>query len=117
MANGSVAGIIGSRCRPAIALESSTPPSIVDRFEAVARAYPAGLAVQDMRTAMTYGEVAAKVDRVADAATAAIGDRAGPIAILLPAGALLPVAMLGVLKAGRAYVPLDADFPAERSNL
>src|SRR6185369_7637912 len=36
------------------------------------------------------------------------------VAMLLPRGIETYIAVLGILKAGAAYVPLDASFPAER---
>ena len=36
------------------------------------------------------------------------------MALLLPRGERVYEAMLGVLKAGAAYVPLDPDIPADR---
>ncbi len=39
------------------------------------------------------------------------GDRVG---MLLPRGGEMIVALLGILKAGAAYVPLDPDYPADR---
>ncbi len=36
------------------------------------------------------------------------------MALLLPRSMEVYVALLGILKAGAAYVPLDPDYPAER---
>src|SRR5437016_8222744 len=84
---------------PASALETS----ITDRFEAIARRFPNRLAIQDMTSSLTYGGLAALVDRIATAT--ATTDRAGPIAILLGREVRLPAAILGVLAAGRGYLP------------
>ncbi len=37
-----------------------------------------------------------------------------PVAVCLPRNELLPVALLGVLSTGAAYIPLDATYPVER---
>lgn len=38
------------------------------------------------------------------------------VVILMPRSAEVPIAMLGVLKAGGAYIPLDPEIPADRVN-
>src|SRR4051794_29805305 len=94
-------------------LESCAAPawesSIVDRFDAIVHRFPSQLAIQDTVVSVTYSELAAWVERVSVATVAATAGRAGPVALLLHAGAALPAAMLGVLAAGRAYVALDAE--------
>ncbi|MEU2509984.1 amino acid adenylation domain-containing protein [Streptomyces sp. NPDC007863] len=65
-------------------------------------------------TTLTYAEL----DRRAEALAARLrADGAGPeayVAVAVPRSAELMVALLGVLKAGAAYLPLDLDYPAER---
>jgi amino acid adenylation domain-containing protein len=95
---------------PASALEGS----VTERFEAIARRFSDHLAVQDMASALTYRELADLADRIA-ATTRVAADRAGPVAILLGRVCEMPAALLGTLRAGRAYLPLDADQPIERN--
>lgn len=89
--------------------------SIIDRFDAIVRRFTSEVAVQDPSIRLTYAELAGLVNKIAAATIAAVERQPGPIAILLQANAYLPAAMLGVLAAGRAYVPLDAEFPIERN--
>ena len=89
--------------------------SIIDRFGTIARCFASEVAIQDAATAMTYAQLAVLVDRIAAATIAAAQGRPGPVAILLRSDACFPAAMLGVLAAGRAYVPLDAGFPIEHN--
>jgi amino acid adenylation domain-containing protein len=91
--------------------------SVIDRFYDVAHRFPERLAVQDLTCCLTYCELAALVDRIAAVTTAATAQSAGPVAILLKSEARFPAAMLGVLAAGRGYVPLDADQPMARNQL
>jgi amino acid adenylation domain-containing protein len=95
---------------PCSALESS----IVERFNTIARRFPDRLAVSDCARRLTYADLATVVDRIAAAVISAVGDRPGPVAILLDRHVFFPAAMLGVLAAGRGYVPLDAGDPIER---
>ncbi|MEU0300576.1 amino acid adenylation domain-containing protein [Streptomyces sp. NPDC006175] len=92
-------------------LPESTVPAL---FEQWARRTPDAPAVRDAGTTLTYGELDARADAVAHhLAARGIGpeDR---VAIALPRTHDLVVTLLGVLKAGAAYVPLDPDYPAPR---
>lgn len=63
-------------------------------------------------TRMTYGELNQRSDDVARGLLQQ-GEALGPfIAVCLPRSVDLVVALLGVLKAGCAYVPLEPEFPA-----
>ena len=91
--------------------------SIIDRFDAVVQRYSERVALSDCVRRLTYGDLASLVGRIAAATTNAAAGRPGPIAILLSRDVLFPAAMLGVLAAGRGYVPLDAGDPPERIKL
>jgi non-ribosomal peptide synthetase component F len=91
--------------------------SLIDRFEATARRFADRLAVHDSETSLTYTELAAMVERIAAATAAVTKGHAGPVALLIPANAHFCAAMLGVLAAGRAYVPLDVEFPIGRNGM
>ncbi|MGW7201424.1 amino acid adenylation domain-containing protein, partial [Streptomyces chryseus] len=75
---------------------------------------PHATAVEDAQGAMTY----AQLDRRANGVARLLRGRGvGPearVAVCLPRGRDLLAALLGVWKAGAAYVPLDAAHPAER---
>jgi len=64
--------------------------------------------------AVTYGELAARAGRVARRLLALGLPAEARVAILLDRSPDLVVAILGVLQAGAAYVPLDPDYPRER---
>ena len=71
-------------------------------------------AVKSGATTLTYEELARVTDRLARrlvAAGATVGERIG---VYLERGQWLVPALLGVWKAGCAYVPLDPHFPNER---
>ena len=96
---------------------SALDGSIIDRFDVIAHRFPERLAIQDLTCCLTYSELADMVDRIAAVTNAAIVERPGPVAILLKNEAHFPAAMLGVLAAGRAYIPLDAGEPIARNRL
>ncbi|QKW28602.1 amino acid adenylation domain-containing protein [Streptomyces seoulensis] len=76
---------------------------------------PHAIAVDDAQGTMTYEQL----DRHANRVARLLADRgAGPetrVAVSLPRGRDLLAALLGVWRAGAAYVPLDAAHPAERT--
>lgn len=83
-------------------------------FADVARRHPQRCAVASNDESLTYGELDDRSDRVA-AALNARGIGAGAIvALLLDRSAEAIVALLGILKAGAAYLPLDSAYPPER---
>nr|WP_083466067.1 salicylate synthase [Kibdelosporangium sp. MJ126-NF4]CEL12930.1 iron aquisition yersiniabactin synthesis enzyme (Irp2) [Kibdelosporangium sp. MJ126-NF4]CTQ98615.1 iron aquisition yersiniabactin synthesis enzyme (Irp2) [Kibdelosporangium sp. MJ126-NF4] len=83
-------------------------------FFAMAAATPENLAVIDAETC-TYGELADRALRVA-AALVAQGIKPGDsVGVTMPKGADQVVAVLGVLAAGAAYVPIGVDQPQARA--
>ena len=93
---------------------SDIEQSIGSRFEEVARRFPERPAVREPGRVTTYAQLAADADRVARALADRLRGAPGPVVLLLDAGAPLFAAMLGVLEAGRFYVPLDPRLPAAR---
>src|SRR5580704_12283915 len=96
---------------------SALDGSVVDRFDAIVHRFPHRFAVQDATSNLTYSDLAAMATQVAMAVAAATAGCPGPVAILLRSEARFPAAMLGVLAAGRCYVPLDATQPIARNQL
>ncbi|MFF5805121.1 Pls/PosA family non-ribosomal peptide synthetase [Streptomyces sp. NPDC012746] len=92
--------------------------TLVDVFEASVRAYPDELALDDGAARLTYRALAAEVERrrrALEAAGVGLGDRVG---VRVPSGTNeLYTAILAVLAAGAAYVPVDAEDPDERAEL
>lgn len=87
---------------------------LVAGFEQQARSVPAAPALSGPGGRLSYAELNSRANRLA---RSLIADGAGPgrfVAIALPRSVELVVAILGVLKAGAAYVPLDPGWPAGR---
>ena len=91
-----------------------TEQSIPQRFEKIARLYPERLALKTKNQQLTYAELNHCANRLARAILARRGEGQEPIALVLPKGAALIVAMFGVLKAGKIFMPLDPALPHAR---
>jgi len=88
--------------------------SIPELFEKQVRACPNRLAVRTRHHVFTYDELNRAANRLAHAIVRQRGRGEENIALLFEHGALQIVAILGVLKAGRVYVPLDPSYPGKR---
>ena len=95
--------------------KEETEQSIPQRFEQQVSRYPDRLAVKTGDHQLTYEELNKVANRVARALLAQRGQGAESIALLLEHDASMIAAILGVLKAGKVYVPLDPSFPHARN--
>ncbi|MEV5594488.1 amino acid adenylation domain-containing protein [Streptomyces sp. NPDC052496] len=75
---------------------------------------PGSVAVSDDGRSLTYAELDAEAGRLAAYLTGLGVTRGSRVAVLMERSAGLLVALLGVWKAGAAYVPVDAAYPAGR---
>ncbi|WP_137925664.1 non-ribosomal peptide synthase/polyketide synthase, partial [Cupriavidus sp. 2SB] len=85
-------------------------------FQAQARRNPDALAVlfEDEAAGLSYGELERRANRLAHRLIAQ-GVRADDrVGLAVPRSTDMVVALLAILKAGAAYVPLDPAYPAER---
>ncbi|MCX4825447.1 amino acid adenylation domain-containing protein [Streptomyces sp. NBC_01142] len=92
-------------------IPSATLPEL---FRAQAAKTPDAPAVTCDGTTLTYRELNARANRLA---RLLVARGAGPeqlVAVALPRSVDLVVALLAVLTAGAAYLPVDPDYPAER---
>jgi amino acid adenylation domain-containing protein len=87
--------------------------SIPRRFAQQVAAGPDRLAAKFRSISLTYAELDRRADHVARAILAR-GNRAEPAAVVVEQGLSLLPAILGVLKAGRIYVPLEVELGRER---
>lgn len=94
---------------PREAIEGSVPA----RFEEIVRRYGAREAVRTKRESLTYAELNARANGVARRVHAECG--AGRVVgMLMDQDDMFAPAMLGILKAGCAYVALDPTDPPQR---
>jgi non-ribosomal peptide synthetase component F len=88
--------------------------SITARFEAQVARAPDALAITDGAHRWSYGELNGFANRIAKEVLKSPQKPEIPVALLFEHGASAIAAILGVLKAGRCYVPLDNRQPAAR---
>ncbi|WP_157640496.1 non-ribosomal peptide synthetase, partial [Burkholderia ubonensis] len=92
-------------------------PTVVGMFEAQVARTPDAPALVTDSSLMTYADLNARANGLADQLVNHYG--VGPeslVGIMLDRSEAMIVAILGVLKAGAAFVPLDTAYPAERIN-
>jgi amino acid adenylation domain-containing protein len=88
--------------------------SIPGRFAKMVSKYRDRLAVKTGDCALTYAELDRVSNRVANSILAQASDRHEPVVLLLSHGVPAVVALLGVLKAGKFYVPLSLAHASQR---
>jgi len=89
-------------------------PTLHELFERQVALRPQAVAVTCGSESLTYGGLNARADRLAERLRAA-GAGPGTLAGLAVERSLdLVVGILGILKTGAAYLPLDPDYPRER---
>jgi amino acid adenylation domain-containing protein len=89
--------------------------SILERFDKIARTYPDKLAVKMGNERLTYAALSHAADRVSRRIVSALGHGHEPVAFLFNQGIAMVGVILGILKAGKFYVPLDPSYPLRRN--
>ena len=90
--------------------------TIVSLFRRQAKATPENIAVVYKDKRSTYAEVDEISDRIAGYVAAKGLGAEDVVSVLIPRCEWMPIASLGILKAGCAYQPLDPTYPKERLN-
>jgi len=99
---------------------SSEDPSLIrpellhELFEAQVDACPNRVAVEFDGDRLTYAEIERRANQLARYIRAAGAGRGSVVGILLNRSMEVYVAMLAVMKAGAAYVPMDPEYPPDR---
>nr|AQX14441.1 EM5400 NRPS scaffold [Agrobacterium radiobacter] len=83
-------------------------------FEEKAAQHPEALALRYAGQSLTFGELERCANSVASYLTSMRIGRGGTVAICLPRSQEMIVAILGILKAGAAFVPIDPAAPTKR---
>lgn len=96
------------------------PPerTLVDILYATAAEHPGAPALDDGDEALSYAELMAHAERIAAGLQARGVRRGSRVGVRITSGTReLYLAIVGILRAGAAYVPVDADDPDERADL
>ncbi|HEX6747476.1 MAG TPA: amino acid adenylation domain-containing protein [Longimicrobium sp.] len=99
---------------PATPLPARWSSAVHETFAARAAASPEAAAIVDAAATWTYGEVDAASNRVARRLMEMGIGKGDVVAVHAHRNAWLPVAMLGIAKAGAAWTILDPAYPAAR---
>ncbi|MBG0811170.1 amino acid adenylation domain-containing protein [Methylosinus sp. H3A] len=90
-------------------------PSLIHRLvSSWAEKTPDAVAVVGADTLLTYAELEAKANRLAHFLRGRGVDRNVPVGLCVTRSAGTIVALLGILRAGGAYIPIDPDLPPTR---
>ena len=89
-------------------------PLFGDVFTRLVRSAPDAIAVEFRDQRLTYRELAARASRLAAALARCGVGRDDIVGVAARPCLDLPVAMLGISRAGAAWLPLDPAYPAER---
>jgi amino acid adenylation domain-containing protein len=88
--------------------------TVPDLFEARAARAPAAPAIEDGPSTLTAGELNRRANRLAHRLRKAGVAERDVVAVLRDRSAASVVALLAVMKAGAAYLPIDPRYPEER---
>ena len=90
--------------------------TIVSLFRRQVSATPDNLAAVYLDKQFTYAQIDEISDRIAAYIASKGLESEDVVSVLIPRSEWMPIASLGVLKAGCAYQPLDPSYPKERLN-
>lgn len=93
---------------------SVTPDRWTDKFERRAELNPTQTAVISGAKSLSYGELSARSNQIANLLRSHGIGRGHFVGLGLHRCLDLPAALLGIMKSGAAYVPLDPGYPAAR---
>ncbi len=89
--------------------------TVIDEFEAQARRTPDAVAVEFDGRSLTYDQLNRLTNQVARAIAATHSGQGSPfVGVYLERSLEMVVALVAIVKAGLAYVPIDPDYPPDR---
>ncbi len=88
--------------------------SLTDWLGAICRQYPRQTALSTSNTTLSYEQLQARVAIIAHELHKHCFDAESIVGVLMPPGIESVIAMLAIMQAGGAYLPLDPDYPELR---
>ena len=89
-------------------------PDFIETFRQQAQTTPDAIAVVDKTSSITYGQLDAASDQIANSLTDSGIGRHDMVAMLMPRTKEYIISILGILKIGAIFVPIDSDYPQQR---
>ncbi|MEC0172767.1 amino acid adenylation domain-containing protein [Paenibacillus graminis] len=86
--------------------------AVQELFEKQVLQHPSHVAVRTATQTLTYSELNTQGNRIARSLRN-LGVK-GIVGLMISRSANMPAAIIGILKAGAAYLPIDPEFPADR---
>lgn len=96
-------------------LKYSKNSNIVNEFEKIVKKYPNNIAVIDKNTSLTYEELNNKANMLANEIIK-LNIKSDIISLSLKRSSSIVIAILGILKSGHTYMPIDPEYPVDRIN-
>ena len=94
--------------------ELLTPKTVLDLFVRQARARPDAVALCAGEACISYGELDALTGRLSAVLIEKGVKRGAIVPVFMEHGMGILIAILGIMRSGGAYVPIDAGYPDER---
>lgn len=110
-------GIKGNRVKPTndfIPFIKESNQTIVSRFEDQVDKYPRDTAVKTKYVELSYSELNKSSNQIVRVLCKKFGKGTEGVALLFEHGTGMIAGMLGTLKAGKFYIPLDPTYPVKR---
>jgi non-ribosomal peptide synthetase component F len=95
-------------------LDLLQPGLLHELFQRQADARPDAVALECAGARMSYGELERRANRLAHLLRQRGVGRGDCVGLWLSRSMDVPLALLAIMKAGAAYVPLDPEYPADR---
>jgi acyl-coenzyme A synthetase/AMP-(fatty) acid ligase/acyl carrier protein len=95
-------------------MENQNIPQIIEKL---VEEFPGHTVASDEFRRITYNEANRRANQLATQIVKSIGKDPNQISILIEHGVDQILAILAILKAGKCYIPLDINFPAERNKI
>ncbi|MEL7001560.1 MAG: amino acid adenylation domain-containing protein, partial [Bacteroidota bacterium] len=97
--------------------DASEVPSFIEMFESRVKQTPDALALTFGESKWTFEELDAHANKIAfNLSETSIHENGFVVGIFLDRSEWIVISIIGVLKAGRTYVPLDPTYPTARTN-
>ncbi|MBB4808312.1 hypothetical protein HNP38_003654, partial [Chryseobacterium defluvii] len=88
--------------------------TVIELFEAQAEKTPENIAARDRGLSLTYKELKEQSEKVAKYLISHFGANNQPVGVLTDRSSELVVLLLGILRSGKSYIPIDPMLPKER---